>query len=252
MAFYIQSKVDTTNFYKISHVESAKKVCDILVKYYEGGKKVNIIMLQTLQRQYELLSMGENKKICHTNKLKNKVPKEVWSGKRPSVDHLKVFGSMCYTHVPDARKRKLDDKSEPMNLVGYHKIGAYRLFNPINHKIMISRYIVIDEKFAWDWNSSNAIDKPLMSYDFDEASNDVKVEDIIDIPVEVEVVADIPDTVKVGEVMTSTSQKPQRTQVRLVRLQDYEVVGDDEVTTDGELVHFSLLAGGESINYMRL
>ena len=61
---------------------------------------------------------------CHTKKLKNKVHEEVWSGKRPSLSHLKLFGSICYKHVPDARRRKLDDKSEPMILVGYHKIGA--------------------------------------------------------------------------------------------------------------------------------
>ena len=77
--------------------------------------------------------------------MKNKVPEEVWSVKRPSVRHLKVFGSMCYKHLSDARRRKLDDKSEPMILVGYHKIGAYRLFNPINGKIVLSRDIVIDE-----------------------------------------------------------------------------------------------------------
>ena len=82
-----------------------------------------------------------------------------------------------------------------MILVEYHKTGSYRLFNPINQKIMISRDIMIDENSAWDWNSNNAIDKPLMSYDFDEASNYVEVKDIIDIPIEDEVVTDIPDTI---------------------------------------------------------
>ena len=67
-----------------------------------------------------------------------------------------------------------------------------------------------------------------MSYDFDEASNDVEVEDIVDIPVEVE-----PDTFEDEKVIASTSQRPQRTRARPARLQDYEVVGDDEVTTDG-------------------
>ena len=78
---------------------------------------------------------------CPTKIFKNKVHEEVWSGKRPSVSHLKVFDSMCYKHVPDARRRKLDDKREPMILVGYHKTGAYRLFNPVNEKIVLSRDI---------------------------------------------------------------------------------------------------------------
>lgn len=85
-----------------------------------------------------------------TNKLKNKVPEEVWSGKRPSVSHRKMFDSIFYKHVPDARIRKLDDKNESMILVGYHKMGAYRIFNPINKKIMMSWDIVIDENSAWD------------------------------------------------------------------------------------------------------
>lgn len=46
-----------------------------------------------------------------TKKLKNKVPKEVWSGKQPSVSHLKVFGSIFYRYIPNAQQRKLDDKS---------------------------------------------------------------------------------------------------------------------------------------------
>src|ERR1051325_6396980 len=83
-----------------------------------------------------------------TKILKNKVPEEVWSGKRPSVSHLKLFGSMCYKHIPDARRRKLDDKSEPMILVGYHKTGVYRLFNLVNENIVLSRDIVINENFV--------------------------------------------------------------------------------------------------------
>lgn len=55
---------------------------------------------------------------------------------------------------------------------------------------------------------------------------------------------------EVREIMASTSQRPQRTRAHLIRLQDYEVVGDDEVTTDGELVHFSLLVGAKTINYI--
>lgn len=76
---------------------------------------------------------------------------------RPSVSHLKVFGFIFYKHAPDARRRKLNDKSESMILVGYHKTEAYRLFNPINDKIVMSRDIVIDVNFAWDWNSGDAL-----------------------------------------------------------------------------------------------
>lgn len=75
---------------------------------------------------------------CVTKILKNKVLGEVWSGKKQCVSHLKMLGSIYYRNVFDARKRKLDDKSEHIILVGYHKTEAYRLFNPINVKMLVS------------------------------------------------------------------------------------------------------------------
>lgn len=80
-----------------------------------------------------------------TKKLKNKVLEKVWSGKRPLVSHLKVFVSIFYKHVPDARRMKLDGKSEHIILVEYHNTEVCMLLNPINDKILMSRYIVIDE-----------------------------------------------------------------------------------------------------------
>lgn len=59
----------------------------------------------------------------------------------------------------------------------------------------------------------------------------------------------MPDTVEVEDGVASTSRILQRTKVRQTRLQDYEVTGGDEVTPGGELVHLSLFAGAEPINY---
>ena len=108
---------------------------------------------------------------------------------------------------------------------------------------------MIDENYAWDLNPDNAINKPLLSYGFEEETNEVEVEEIVDILVEVKVVADIPDIVEVEEEVASTSHRPQRTRVRRSRLQGYDVTGDDEVTLDRKLVYFALLAGAEPINY---
>ncbi|XP_058756512.1 uncharacterized protein LOC131629754 [Vicia villosa] len=45
------------------YAESTKEAWDILVKYYEGGEKFKVVKLQTLCRQYELLSMREDEKV---------------------------------------------------------------------------------------------------------------------------------------------------------------------------------------------
>jgi len=87
---------------------------------------------------------------CPTNRLKEKVPEEVWSRRKPLVSYLRIFGSLCYKHIPDAKRRKLEDKSEPMILIGYHVTGAYRLYNPHKQKVEISRDVYFNEEEAWD------------------------------------------------------------------------------------------------------
>lgn len=50
-----------------------------------------------------------------------------------------------------------------MILVGYHKTGTYRLFNLVNSKIVVRRYIVVDDNYAWDLDSNDTTNKPMMS-----------------------------------------------------------------------------------------
>lgn len=79
-----------------------------------------------------------------TKRLRNSVLEIVWSGKRPTLEHLRVFGSLCFKHVPNER-RKLDDKSKPMILIRYHETRAYMLYDPAKKKICINRDVVVNE-----------------------------------------------------------------------------------------------------------
>ena len=56
---------------------------------------------------------------CPTKSLDTKTPHEVWSTHKPSVSHLRVFGSIAYIKVPEARRTKLEDKEEQCILIGY-------------------------------------------------------------------------------------------------------------------------------------
>ncbi|KAJ3692026.1 hypothetical protein LUZ60_012376 [Juncus effusus] len=83
-------------------------------------------------------------------------PQEAWSGQKPTVSHFKVFGSVAYAHVPDQRRTKLDDKSKKFVLIGYdEKTKAYKLFDPIGRKVMVSRDVHVNEERAWDWNNKD-------------------------------------------------------------------------------------------------
>lgn len=37
---------------------------------------------------------------CPTKAVHDKTPVEAWSGRKPSAKHLRVFGCICYTHIP--------------------------------------------------------------------------------------------------------------------------------------------------------
>eukprot|EP00253_Pinus_taeda_P036390 PITA_36390 len=44
--------------------------------------------------------------------LEDKSPQEVWTGRKPSLPHLRVFGCDAYVHVPKDKRTKLDSKFE--------------------------------------------------------------------------------------------------------------------------------------------
>ncbi|GAU25658.1 hypothetical protein TSUD_265850 [Trifolium subterraneum] len=68
---------------------------------------------------------------CPTKKLLDKTPYKAWTGAKPSVGHFKVFGSLCFRHVPEQLRRKLDDRSQAMVFLGYHSTGAYKLVRTV-------------------------------------------------------------------------------------------------------------------------
>jgi len=86
-----------------------------------------------------------------TKSVKDQVLQQAWSGKCSSISHLIFFGCVAYAHVHEELRRKLDDKSQKCIFVGYSEESkAYRLYNPITKKYVISRDVVFKEEEAWD------------------------------------------------------------------------------------------------------
>ena len=78
------------------------------------------------------------------------------------MSHLKVFGSIAYGHVPAQQRTKLEDRSKKYVFIGYNeKTKAYRLFNPIIKKVIMSRDVQVDEESEWKWNNSEKESKSL-------------------------------------------------------------------------------------------
>lgn len=65
---------------------------------------------------------------------------ELWTGRKPSVSHLRVFGEDAFVHVPKQFRRKLNPKSKKVTFVAYQGDSKnYRLYDPISGKIIRSR-----------------------------------------------------------------------------------------------------------------
>ena len=83
----------------------------------------------------------------------NQTPIEAWSGRKPSVKHLKVFGSVCYAQIPKEKRYKLDEVSEKCIFVGYSSQSkGYRLYSLKTNKIIISRDVLFDESATYNWD----------------------------------------------------------------------------------------------------
>lgn len=83
--------------------------------------------------------------------VKNKTPQEAWDGVKPSVAHFRVFGCLGHVHVPTQKRIKLDTKSIKCVFLGVSENSkAYRMFDPISNKIIISRDVVFEEEKQWN------------------------------------------------------------------------------------------------------
>ncbi|GAU41840.1 hypothetical protein TSUD_177510 [Trifolium subterraneum] len=78
---------------------------------------------------------------------------EAWSGVKPSVHNFRIFGCVAHVHIPDVNRKKLDGKSIMCILLGVSEESkTYKLYNPSEKKIIISRDVVFEESKSWNWN----------------------------------------------------------------------------------------------------
>jgi hypothetical protein len=87
-----------------------------------------------------------------TRSLDGKTPYEAWQGERPAVSFFRTFG--CIAHVKNRKPhlKKLEDRSTSMIFVAYEAGSkAYRVYNPVDGRVGVTRDVVFDEGAQWDW-----------------------------------------------------------------------------------------------------
>ena len=77
---------------------------------------------------------------------KTQTPEEIWSGNKPYIKHLRVFGCDAYMHIPDKERKKLDSKSKLCIFIGYSiQQQGYILYDIINKTLHVTRDVTFDE-----------------------------------------------------------------------------------------------------------
>jgi hypothetical protein len=85
-------------------------------------------------------------------------PEEKYSGRKPDLSHLKMFGCIGYVHVPDELRTKLDPKAKKCVFFGYSlEQKRYRFYNPLTREMKVSMDVVFDEMSSWYANVKDSI-----------------------------------------------------------------------------------------------
>ncbi|CAL2242013.1 unnamed protein product [Prunus armeniaca] len=182
---------------------------------------------------------------------------EAWTGRKPAVDHFRIFGCLAYAHVLDQKRGKLDDKSVKCVLLGVSEVSkAYMLYNPVTQKIIISRDVVFDEGSSWNWSNTVSESIPFDLDINDERRTDAQIlEDIL---------PNVPTSENITEHKAQTSRDTmsnvsanepsegqpsnsdtQRIRKRPVWMIDY--VSGDELSDDDNVAHHALFADSDPV-----
>jgi hypothetical protein len=70
----------------------------------------------------------------------------MFTGKKPEVSHLKIFGYPVFIHIPKEERNKMESSGKKGIFVGYCEVSkAFRIYIPGHHHIEISRDVTFDE-----------------------------------------------------------------------------------------------------------
>jgi hypothetical protein len=76
---------------------------------------------------------------------------EAFSGKKPNVEHLRIFGCPVYIHIPEDKRKKLEPSGNKGIFVGYNESSkASRIYNLEKHKVEFIRDVTFNENMAFN------------------------------------------------------------------------------------------------------
>uniref|UniRef100_H3H7U1 Integrase catalytic domain-containing protein n=1 Tax=Phytophthora ramorum TaxID=164328 RepID=H3H7U1_PHYRM len=94
---------------------------------------------------------------CPTRAISHdKSPHQVWTGKKPLLANLKVFGCHAYVHVPKAKRTKFDARSVRCRFLGYSEHEKAYRFEELESSRVLREVVVIQDEETTDQDSSQS------------------------------------------------------------------------------------------------
>jgi hypothetical protein len=91
-----------------------------------------------------------NQNRCPHVVLKEKTHEEVYSGIKPEVGHLRIFGCPVYIHVPKEKRTNMEPSGKKGVFVGYSENSKdYMIYVPSQRQIEVRRYVDFHEEVAF-------------------------------------------------------------------------------------------------------
>ena len=119
-----------------------------------------------LETAAHILNLVPTKKV-------SKTPFEMWSGKRPSLAHIKIWG--CEVFVRRETQDKLDSRSEKCHFVSYpQKLFGYLFYRPNENVVFVARRGVFLERELISKKGSGS------TFDLEEIQDITDVDPVVD------------------------------------------------------------------------
>jgi hypothetical protein len=114
-----------------------------------------------------LMTANYLKNLSPHSSIENMTPEEAWSGKKPSVKHLKAFGCKASTLVTPSKTSKFGSRVWMGSFVGYGGSSfGFRIWDPIKRQVFMRKDVKFfeDEKIDYSSNKANFPDSMTHSF----------------------------------------------------------------------------------------
>lgn len=99
---------------------------------------------------------------------------EIFTGTKPRLEYIRVFGCSATVHIPKEKRKKLDAKSEEGILIGCLDRMRYKVWLPSTRDAVIARHVRIrEDRFPGGWIFGNVLEP----YNTDLCGSDSEEED---------------------------------------------------------------------------